>query len=313
MHRLAYLAALAAGVSACGGSGKSLPTEPPREIEEVAGAGFDSPMDGVVSPDGERIFFTAHLEGATAGEPSAGIFAVDIDGGDVELLHGGEPLIDPIGLVISCDGDTLYVADDGTTGTDSEEGHAPIYRIGTAGGELVAMDPTGVGEAAGLGISRDCQRLYVTGYTDSGDPALFSMGLDGTGVEVVFSGAPLQSPSGMYIDEDDVAWVMDQQPSVMAGGALFSISPSGEVAEVVSGLSVSDPAGVSLVAGGKTAVIPSKDAMGMGQLLAVDTDNGDTEIVETPQILEPSGIRTARNAGVMVVIDADGNAVYSAR
>ena len=43
------------------------------------------------------------------------------------------------------------------------------------------------------------------------------MALDGSNAQAVFSGEPLESPSGVFIDEDEVAWVMDQKPSVLEG------------------------------------------------------------------------------------------------
>jgi hypothetical protein len=69
---------------------------------------------------------------------------------------------------------------------------------------------------------------------------------------------------------------------------------------------------VSLVAGGQTAVMPTLDASGKGQLTAVDTVSGAVTQVPANDMLEPAGIRTAREAFIMAVVDAEGGAIYRA-
>jgi hypothetical protein len=113
------------------------------------------------------------------------------------------------------------------------------------------------------------------------------------------------------VDADSVAWVMDNRPSRALGGALWAIDSQGEATEVVSGLGLSQPAGVSLVAGGGTAVIPNHTEDGAGQLITVNIDSGEQTIVESA-MKDPAGIRTARGAGVFAVVDSEGGAIYRA-
>ena len=65
---------------------------------------------------------------------------------------------------------------------------------------------------------------------------------------------------------------MDHHPVARLGGVLWAIDAAGEASEVVGGLGLSEPAGVSLVAGGGTAVIPNRTDDGAGQLLTVNID-----------------------------------------
>jgi sugar lactone lactonase YvrE len=277
----------------------------------VASGEFDAPQDAVVSPDGEMFYFTAHTQGD---EAAAAIFSVPSKGGTVNVLHQGDPLDDPVGLLMSCDGDTLYVADFGFDSADliDDETGSPIYKLELGSNTLSAVDAGGIGQSTGLAMAQDCSTLYVTGYTETGEPALFTLNREGGQASTVLAGDPLKSPSGVHVDNDSVAWVMDQMPGDISGGALWAIDTDGNANRVVDGLKLSEPAGVSLVAGGGTAIIPTRDADDNGQLLAVEIATGEVTIIEAAEMQDPAGIRTARNAGVMAVVDTDGDAIYRA-
>ena len=311
--RAHHIRLAAAGVLlvACGGDDDEdgLTTEPPEETEMVAQGGFDSPLDAVASLDGETFYFTAF----TTDEPAqAALFSVPAAGGDATVLHAGFPLEDPTGLVLSCDGGTLYVADLGPDASELAEGQALLYGWEVAGGALSAITLTGMAEVASLARGPDCETRYATRYADDGAPGLFRFGLAGGAAQPVLTGEPLQSPSGVFVDADQVAWVMDHLPRRGSGGVLWAITPDGEASEVVGGLGLSEPAGVSLVAGGGTAVIANRTPDGEGQLLAVEIESGERTEIATSMI-EPAGLRTAREAGVFAIADSDGDAIYRAR
>ncbi len=318
-----YWLAGALVLPACGGSGedggdKELPTTPPETVTKVTEGGFDSPMDAVSSPDGSTFYFSAHLSmDDSAVESTAAIFKVAASGGEAEVVYTGLPLEDPSGLLISCDGATLYIADGGHQAGDEDaelnegEDLSPIYQLDLAGATLSALSSAGISEAASLAMSPDCETIYATGFTEASIPALFTIARSGGAAAIVKQGAPLESPSGIHVDADRTAWVMDQLPGNLLGGALFAITPDGTTTEVAGGLSISEPAGVSLTAGGGTAVIATQSEDGDGQLLAVDIASGNQTVIETSMIA-PSGLKTAREAGVMAVADGDGDAIYRA-
>jgi DNA-binding beta-propeller fold protein YncE len=309
MSRRAVSLTIALALGGCGGSGDSPDlTRPPTAVDRVeAGDSFDSPMDAVASPDGQTFYFTAHA--VPSGE--AAVFAVPAAGGAATALYEGEPLADPSGLLLSCDGQTLYIADLGNPGS-LEGDRAPVYALEIETGSLRPLLADGIGEAAGLAVGPDCETLYVSGYAPQGTPALFRIPIAGGTAEVVREGEPLESPSGVFVDADEVAWVMDHLPSSLLGGGLFAITPDGAASEVIGGLDIAEPAGVSLVAGGGTAVIPSRDDDGRGQLITVHIESGAMTIVES-DMLAPAGIRTARAAAVFAVVDANDDAIYRAQ
>jgi hypothetical protein len=60
-------------------------------------------------------------------------------------------------------------------------------------------------------------------------------------------------------------------------------------------------------------VIATRDPItGAGQLTTLDIASGEAAIVAAPDILDPAGLRTARQAGVFAVADSEGDAIFAA-
>lgn len=297
------LAAPAALVGCSSESKDNLPSAPPSSVTMVASGGFTSPGDAVASPDGKTFYFTAIDD---LREPA--LFSVASEPGSQAIaLASGAPLDMPIGLVLSCDGETLYVADAG--GDDGA-----VLSIPTSGGALTALPTAGLTRPGGLAMSSDCKTIMVTGRTTASVPALFALSTGGGDPRLVFSGEPLVSPTGVHIDKDGVSWVMDHLAHGMSGeGVLFAIPADGSGAtEIVSNLRMGTPGGVSLTAGGGTAVMPTRDADGHAQLTSVVIATGEMQQLATPEISDPAGLRTARGAAVFAVVDSEGGAIYRA-
>ncbi len=318
-RNVALLLGLASALAGSGctgegeGSGPSAPvtTAPPSGVALVASSGFVGPSDAVVSPNGDTFVFTAF----TADEARLpAIFSVPSAGGDVRTLHAGAPLAFTTGLVMACDGKSAYVADLGAS-EDLEGQYASsfaegaIYKMDLSSGTLAKLTTGGMMRPSGLAMAPDCGSLYATGWTASGEPALFELGLDGGEARVRYSGAPLHSPTGMYVDQDRVAWVVDHSGS-NGSGTLYAINADNVLSEVVSGLRLGTPAGCSLVSGGGTAVIPTFSPEGKAQLTTIEIATGEIVNVETPEVQGPAGLRTAREAGVFAIVDNAGNAIY---
>src|SRR4051812_12374079 len=284
---------------------EGLSTAPPTTVTKVTSGGFSAPTDAVSSPDGKTFYFAAHDDEE---ERQPAIFSVASDGGSApSALAIGAPLQMPIGLVMSCDGETIYVADSGGD-------NGAILSLPAGGGAVSELATSGLTRPGGLAMGPDCKTLYATGRTTSGAPALFAIQIDGGDPRTVFSGDPLVAPTGLHVDNDGVAWVMDHLAWGASGeGVLFAIPADGSGAsEVASDLRMGSPGGVSLVAGGGTAVMPTRDPDGHTQLTSVAIDTGEMQQLATPDITDVGGLRTARNASVFAVVDTEGGAIYRA-
>jgi sugar lactone lactonase YvrE len=260
-------------------------------------------MDAVASLDGKEFYFTAFDD---LRQPA--LFKVAATAGAApQVLAAGDPLESPHGLVLSCDGKTLFTAD---MGGDA----GAIYSISTAGGSLMDLAVTGLLRPGTLAMGPDCKTLFITGRTNDWMPALFKMPLTGGEAMPVWIGEPLVSPTGLHVDADGVAWVMDHRAAGADGeGVLFAIPSDGSAAtEVISDLKMGTLGGVSLTAGGGVAVMPTLDAEGRGQLTSVEISTGEKQQLATPDIIDPAGLRTARRAAVFAVVDSEGGAIYRA-
>ena len=289
----------------CGSSSDTdLPTDPPTQITKVASGGFISPTDAVASPDGKTFFFAAYDEAKT---PTIYKVASTADSAP-EVLAAGDPLETPIGLVMSCDGKTLYIADMG-----GENGAVLALSTG-AGGVPTDLGAAGIIRPSGLAMRADCKTLHASGLTETGAPALFSLASLGGAATIIYQGEPLVSPTGLHVDNDGVSWLMDHRAAGDAGeGVLWAIPADGSAATaVISGLRMGTTGGVSLTAGGGTAVMPTKDIEGNAQLTSVNITTGETVQLAAPDMTDPSGLRTAREAGVFAVVDSEAGAIYRA-
>jgi DNA-binding beta-propeller fold protein YncE len=294
----------------CSPSTEDLPTEPPTSVTKVTSGGFSSPSDVVASPDGSTFYFAAYND-----QKQPTIFKTSSEtGSSAEPLHTGYPLGAPMGLVLSCDGGTLFVADLAASDPDGNFS-GDILAMSTAGGRMSRLGVAGLARPSGLAMHPDCKTVYITGRTDDGQPALLSMSTGGGSASVVYAGEPLVAPTGLHVDTDGVAWVMDHLADGAGGaGVLWAIPSDGSAAtEVASGLRMGTPGGVSLTAGGGTAVMPTRDADGVGQLTTVNIATGETIQVPAPDIVDPAGLRTARKAGVFAIVDSEASTIYKAQ
>ena len=317
--------ALVLGIGALGCSEKDEASPPPSQSETtipqqltaVASEGFMRPSDAVSSHDGQMFYFIGVRPGTDGDPDEAAVFSVASTGGAVTPLHVGAPLGNPTGLVMACDSATLYVADLGQA--LDEEAEAPategaVFAVDAASGALSALQATGISRASGMALSDDCTTLYVTGWTMAGEPAVFTVAVGGGAAQVLLAGEPLVSPTGIHVDKDGVAWVMDHLAEGQNGsGVLFAVASDGVATEVISDLRMGTPGGVSLDSTGATAVMPTLNDEGQGQLTTVQLATGDVVHVAAPMMRDPAGLRTARNAPIFAVVDSESHTIYAAQ
>jgi sugar lactone lactonase YvrE len=305
-------------LSGCGASEDALPTSPHTKVELVADEGFRNAGAVAASPDGETFYVAAHTE-----DDRPAVFAVNAKSGAVEPLHAGPPLLYPSDLATSCDGDEVFVSDMGLGEVpDDENAFADledqprlqlggIHVLASDGSSIDALEAKGIGRAAGLVVSTDCSTLYVTGWTEAGMPAVFTVPVTGGSASVLYEGAPLVSPTGVHVDAQSVAWVMDHLARSDDGeGMLFAIDGEGSITEVAAGLAMGRHGGVSLTPGGTTAVIPVDDEISGPRLVTANTESGEVATMETPDIEKPTGVAAATQAPVMVI--AGENSIHIA-
>jgi hypothetical protein len=118
-------------------------------------AQFFLPLDATPSPDGKTVYFIAV---ATADRMPA-IWKANASGGGVTKLFSGDPLASPVGITVSADGNTLYIADPTAATGDTDTGK--IFSLASAGGTPAAVANTD--GFAPRGVEMLGNDLYFTG------------------------------------------------------------------------------------------------------------------------------------------------------
>ena len=307
----AGLASMAVLVFACGDRGGSggLPTSPPTQVQRVDADSLQDTSAVSMSPAGETIYALAADD---SGQPA--VVAVAVDGGGTRMLHAGAPLLYPSDLATSCDGSTVYIADMSIAteldelddSVDDATAPGAVYALDVEGETLEPLTITGLGRAAGLAATTDCNGLVVTGFDESGQPAVFDVSLESGAAKVRHVGDPLRSPTGVHVDGEGIAWVNDHVAFGDNGeGVLFAIDREGATSEVISGLALGRHGGVSLTPGGVTAVIPVQDELTGSLLLTANTSTGEQSVIPIPEIGLPRGVAAATEAPVMAIAGSD--------
>lgn len=154
-------------------------------LTELAGVGtIDLPGDVAVAHGGSSVYVSGFT---TAGLPA--IFAVTLSG-SVSVAASGAPLVEPLALAASPDGEHLYVADAMASGAG-----AAILRYDLPDFHGLAIaDGFSLAFPGGVAVSPDSSLVYTTAV---GDPALIEMSPDGTGMTVLDTMGLLELPAGV--------------------------------------------------------------------------------------------------------------------
>lgn len=306
MYQRALAALSAVSIVFSLGCQSSAPEPPssdaPTRVTKVTEGGFSSPTDAVASLDGSEFYFAA-LDESQAGA----IYRTSSEpGSKAEKIVSGAPLVRPYGLVLSCDGRTLYISDVGDE-TDPAGKPGGLYSMDVESGKLTALAATGIGRSSGLAMNPDCKTLHASGTTANGLPALFAVPTGGGEASTLWMGAPLVAPTGLHVDFKGVTWQVDYQSTGGSTGSLYAITSDGsDPTQVMTNLRLGSPGGCSLIAGGGTAAITTLNAEGQGQITLVEIESGKVTQLAAPEIQKPAGVRSARDASILAVVDAAG-------
>lgn len=273
---LALGAALLVGQTGCpGGSDPMMmPTpipEPTGTFTATSSTGEDTsflrPLDTVPSLDGATFYFTAY--NPTAGQEGMGVFKVPSAGGSVTKLFSGGPLTSPLGIALSSDGTTLYIADSAAGHDPSNQDAASagsigrIYKMPTDGGAPQVVTGTEGYRPRGLELSRQGtdDLLYFTGQDpQSGTPGVYRVSTTaGGGTVAVASGAPFGDPSGVAIASNGDIYVADSSTGDKSLSQIIKVS-GGAATVLVSGIQAGFPAGIALTRSETLALVSGRNA-----------------------------------------------------
>ena len=269
------------------------------------------PWDAVPSPDGSTIYYTAF---AKDGTPA--VFSVPAAGGDATVLASGAPLVMPLGLDVSSDGKTLYVADPWTAGAD---GNA-VFAVSTAGGST----PTAVAGTQGTapqGVTVVGDQLYFSGINPSnaGQAAIYKIAVGGASdATIVTQGTRLIAPSGLAVAKDGTVYVLDRLASGNGLVAVLRVQ-SNKVDTIASDVRTGGQmAGITLTLDESTLLVSSLDkTAGTAQVLAITLSTMQPSIINDVIKVNTAagGLHRAHDANIFAWADSSagpaGGRVYT--
>src|SRR5581483_2146827 len=158
-------------------------------------------------------------------DDAAGVYVLDLATRRVSQLYGGDPLVEPGAIAITPDDRTLLIAD--LAASTGGELAGTVWSLSTSASSppTSIVPPNAIDMPGGLALDRAGARVFVSGYTGDGVPAIFSMSPDGGKLAVVAQGDPLTDPGMLALAPDQQSLVVIDDGAAADGGAtLFRLT-----------------------------------------------------------------------------------------
>lgn len=260
-----------------------------------------TPWDAVPSPDGTTFYFTA-----VGSDGVAGVFSVPASGGDPQTVFSGSPLVTPLGIAISTDGQTLYVTDAWSAGAN---GNA-VFAVNIAAASVQAIEGTRGTEPQGIEVAslNGADQIFFTGMNpNDGQPALYTIAAGAP--TILLQGAPLVAPSGVVAAQDGSIYILDRLASGNGLGSVLRIRDG--VAETIAPnvRTGAQLAGLALTMDETTLLVSSLDSQaGTAQVLAIDLATLQTSIINDVigENTSAGGLHRAHSDNVFAWVDSGG-------
>jgi hypothetical protein len=284
--------------------------------QDTMNGAFTTIFDAVPSPDGTKVYFTGvDIHGNT------GAFWTPVGNGiqNATQASSGNVLVAPIGVAISSDGNTLYIADPGALdATGGDDG--VIWSLALPNAMPKRVAGSGGIYARGLTVDKTggSDTLVFTGVNGSGQAGLFTLAAGGGTAMTVAAGAPFVDPSGVTVDSSGNYFVFD----VTAGGShradVIKVA-GGTPSAVLADLFVGYPAGITTSETAGSIVLSGLAAASGPDTITVVSSTGQSAPLVSSglsSLHNAGGLHRAANANVYAFVDSAGDgtdAVYVIR
>lgn len=288
-----------------------------RTIEPAAvgsPTSFHTPLDATPDPDGNQFYFTA------MSSQGAGVFSVPAAGGAVVTLTVGAPLVAPVGLVVSTDGQHIYIADTNATlaTTQALTASAPLTNTGalfslpSSGGRPTLLAGTEHTAPRGLTLVKEntVDVIYFTGVApEDGQPAVLKIPASGGTLTIFEKGGELVAPTGIAVSKNGSVYIADQAASGDGLGSLFRFKPHEHQARsshreiLADHVRMGNPAGITLTFDESLLLVSTLETSARtSQVLVINTTTHDQGLVNKIVGVNTAsgGLHRAHNNNVMV-------------
>ena len=309
VRALACAILVAVCMAGCGG-GASNPTTPTMggslfALADGTRSGFGQPTGLAVSRDGKRLYFTARR----LQDDAPAVYQLDLATQAVTQLYAGAPLVEPGALAATPDNRSLVIADLAAVNGDTT---GTVFRMPVTGAVAPEsiLAPGIVDLPGGVALDDGGQRLFVTGYTAEGVPAVFQTDTNGVAPKVVAQGTPLTDPAALWVANDQHALlVVDTAADLDGTASVFRVKIDGGAVETLaSAIPVTYPAGITTDNTGGELFVTGRTATGAPAVLGVTLDKKVVRVVTTTASRsEPTGlVQSPVSPFVLYLTDAGG-------
>lgn len=273
-------------------------------------ATFGSPFDAVPAPATGRVYFTGISPSSGYGQvffvtpPATAVSTVANAGASATQF------IAPLGLALSSDGATAYVADPSAdNGTDDR---GCILKLATAGGSAGCVSGTEryAPTAVAIGNTGSGDTLYFVG-TDPSSGARNAFQLPAAGGSVAaLGGSGFGNPTGIVADNAGNAYVIDSS----GGFASVTALSTGSAQVLARGLRPGVPSGIGINATGTKLYVATldpvanKDAVATIDVVTKAVTYSANNGINT--LGEPAGLKQAGTATAYVDSTANSGSVF---
>jgi DNA-binding beta-propeller fold protein YncE len=263
---------------------------------------FSSPLDVVPASAGSAIYFSAYDMAN-----QAAIFQV-MPGPTPPFtptaIFSGAPLELPMGLAISADDSTIFIADAAANDTGG------LFRMPATGGPPAPIMAMGVYAPTSVAVYGQ-YLVFGARASASGQPGLFIVPQMG-GQAARITGS-VNDVTAIDISSGGVIYALDALGGSETDASILVINGSNFTTRL-TGLSVGAPSGIALAKDEQTLYVTANDRRGTGYVLQVPVAGGNptrltimtvTPMGPAPLVLQdPTGLKRIRLANIYTLIDA---------
>ena len=229
------------------------PDQPNQPSVEAAATKLLTPLDATPGPNGETTYYTAMLppnvDDPDNSEGRGALFKVTQGTPPQELAKG---FVSPLNLVLSTNGQTVFVADRGQAKPEEENQNTSktggIYSVPSTGGPATLVPNTQGYQPRGLDLIKEGNDdvLFFSGVDPAdGSVGVFKMKTTGGAISPVLKGSPLRDPSGVAAAADGKVYVADARTEDGTSSVVYQIA-NGQASDFSGPIRVGYPAGIAL-------------------------------------------------------------------
>ncbi len=297
------------------------PDQPTQASVEAAASQLLTPLDATPGPNGETTYYTAMLPPNTDDpdntEGRGALFKVTKGNPPQELAKG---FVSPLNLVVSTDGQTVFVADRGQAKPEEESDNASktggIYTVPSAGGQATLIPNTQGYQPRGLDLIKEGNDdvIFFSGLDPAdGSAGVFKMKATGGAITPVLKGSPLRDPSGVAAAADGKVYVADANTEDGTSSLVYQIA-NGQASDFSGPIRVGYPAGIALNKKEDTLLVSGLQPQANSSVVYL-IKIADKTVAEFTQGIaqnsESGGVHRAHNTNTFAwadsnTVDADG-------